>query len=132
MDAAQAWVPTWAERRRILARDPMASVDGFHILVDATLRQLFGLRTCPNCPRCNHAEGGFPCQGLFGSNAMPGGGAFGRVDAYYVSIEAQKSTGSLHAHCQVFAQCLHQHAPLEEVFEIVRDDVHHRGEKIVE
>ena len=132
LEAAQAGVPSWAERRRILARDPMASVDGFRILVDATLRHLFGLRTCPNCPRCNHAEDGVPCQDLFGSNAKPVGGAFGRVDAYFVSIEAQKSTGSLHAHCQVFIQCLHQHTPLEEVFEVVRDDVQGRGKKIVE
>eukprot|EP00959_Pyramimonas_sp_CCMP1952_P333029 6973593-Pyramimonas_sp.AAC.1 len=63
---------------------------------------------------------------------MPGGGAFGRVDAYYASIEAQKSTGSLRAHCQVFIQCLHQHTPLEEVFEIVREDAQDRGKKIVE
>ncbi|CAK0800914.1 unnamed protein product, partial [Prorocentrum cordatum] len=56
MDAARAGVPSWAERRRLLARDPMASVDGFRIIVDATLRHLFGLRTCPNCPRCNHAQ----------------------------------------------------------------------------
>eukprot|EP00959_Pyramimonas_sp_CCMP1952_P176136 3680574-Pyramimonas_sp.AAC.1 len=62
----------------------------------------------------------------------PWGVAFGRVDAYYVSIEAQKSTGALHAHCQVFIQCLHQHTPLEEVFEIVRDDVESRGKQIVE
>ena len=39
-----------------------------------------------------------------------------------MSIEALKSTGSLHAHCQAFIQCSHQHTPLEEVFEIVRDD----------
>eukprot|EP00959_Pyramimonas_sp_CCMP1952_P434197 9092341-Pyramimonas_sp.AAC.1 len=49
-------VPTWAERRKILARDPMASVEGFRVIVDATMRHLFGVRTCPNCPRCNHSE----------------------------------------------------------------------------
>ena len=44
------------------------------------------------------------------------GGVFGRMDAAYVTIEAQKSTGSLHAHCQCFVQCLHQHTALEEIF----------------
>ena len=47
------------------------------------------------------------------------GGVFGRVDAVYISVEAQKSTGSLHAHCQVFVQCLHQHTPLTEIFQMV-------------
>ena len=41
------------------------------------------------------------------------------MDAAYISIEAQKSTGSLHAHCQVFVQCLHQHTPLAEIFQLV-------------
>eukprot|EP00959_Pyramimonas_sp_CCMP1952_P237012 4953239-Pyramimonas_sp.AAC.1 len=109
----------------------MASVDGFRILVDATLRRVFGVRTCPHCPRCNRAEETEPCQDLFGGNADLGGGAFGRVDAYYVSIEAQKSPGSLHAHCQVFIQRLHQHTPLAEVFRLVCDDVDGRGQQIV-
>jgi hypothetical protein len=46
------------------------------------------------------------------------GGVFGRMDAAYVTIEAQKSTGSLHAHCQCFVQCLHQHTALEEIFRL--------------
>ncbi|CAK0893135.1 unnamed protein product [Prorocentrum cordatum] len=57
MAAGEAEVPPWNERRRILARDPMASVDGFRILVDAALRHLFGVRICPNCPRCNEESG---------------------------------------------------------------------------
>ena len=40
------------------------------------------------------------------------------MDAAYVTIEAQKSTGSLHAHCQCFVQCLHQHTALEEIFQL--------------
>ncbi|CAK0846477.1 unnamed protein product [Prorocentrum cordatum] len=40
MAAGEAEVPPWNERRRILARDPMASVDGFRILVDAALQEL--------------------------------------------------------------------------------------------
>ena len=123
MAAILSQVPSWAERRMVLARDPMASVEGFRVIVDATMRHLFGLRTCPNCPRCSHSEQMSPCQDLFGSNAAPEGGVFGRVDACYVSIEAQKSTGALHAHCQVFVQCLHQHTPLDRIFELVRKNV---------
>ncbi|CAK0853990.1 unnamed protein product [Prorocentrum cordatum] len=35
MATGEAGVPPWNERRRILARDPMASVDGFRILVES-------------------------------------------------------------------------------------------------
>ena len=63
---------------------------------------------------------GTPCQDLFGSSATAEGGVFGRIDAGYTSIEAQKSTGSLHAHSQLFVQCLHQHTPLREVLEAIR------------
>ena len=51
---------------------------------------------------------------MFGSHAKPEGGILGRVDAVYMSIEAQTSTGSLHAHSQVVVQCLHQHTCLSE------------------
>ena len=51
---------------------------------------------------------------------MAEGGIFGRIDAGYTSIEAQKSTGSLHAHSQLFVQCLHQNTPLAEVLERIR------------
>lgn len=61
-----------------------------------------------------------PCQDLFGSNAYPEGGAFGRIDAGYTSIEAQNSTGSLHAHSQLFVQCVHQHTPLHEILAHLR------------
>jgi len=59
---------------------------------------------------------GCPCQDLFGSNAHPEGGIFGRIDAGFTSVEAQKSTGSLHAHSLLWLQCLHQHTPLAEIF----------------
>ena len=59
-------------------------------------------------------------SGPFRSSAEPEGGIFGRVDAIYTSIEAQKSTGSLHAHSQVFVECLHQHTPLSEVMCLVQ------------
>ena len=43
------------------------------------------------------------------------------MDAAYITIEAQKSTGSLHAHGQCFVQCLHQHTPLQEIFSMAEE-----------
>ena len=110
-------LPTWEQRRKTLARDPLASVDGFRVLVLLVMEHLFGLHVCGACPECNLATSPYsPCQDEAGSNATLMGGVFGRMDAAYVTIEAQKSSGSLHAHCQCFVQCLHQHTPLEEIF----------------
>jgi hypothetical protein len=62
------------ERRRILARDNLASVDGFRTLVLATHEYLFGMRVCPYCPDCNNGENSTQCQDFVGSNATPEGG----------------------------------------------------------
>ena len=125
-DAILNQIPTWSERRRLLARDPLASIDGFHTMVHVVYKYIFGMRVCPNCPRCNVS--GEPCQNMAGSSAEAEGGVFGRVDACLTSIEAQKSTGALHAHSQVFVQCLHQHTTLRHVFEVIRQ----KGSQIVE
>ena len=112
-------LPTWEQRRQAMARDPLASVDGFRVLVLLVMEHLFGLRVCTQCPDCNLGSSPHtPCQDERGSNATLVGGVFGRMDAAYVTIEAQKSTGSLHAHCQCFVQCLHQHTGLEEFFQM--------------
>ena len=118
-------LPAYDERRRILARDSLASVDGFRTLVLAAYEYLFGMRVCPYCPDCNNGENSTPCQDLFGSNATPEGGIFGRIDAGYTSIEAQRSTGSLHAHSQLFVQCIHQHTPLAEILNILKEQQGH-------
>ena len=110
-------LPDYDARRQILATDSLASVDGFRIMIQLTFQHLFGMKFCPKCPTCNHESSDNPCQDLFGSNATAEGGIFGRVDAVYTSIEAQKSTGSLHAHSQVFVQCLHQHTNIYQIME---------------
>ncbi|CAL1148725.1 unnamed protein product [Cladocopium goreaui] len=109
---------SWAERREVLARDPLAAVDGFRALTHLMLKHLFGVRICPFCPDCNRFPGLEPCQDLRGSNAETSGGIFGRVDAVYISLEAQKSTGGQHGHMQVFVQCLHQHTSLADIFKL--------------
>ena len=111
-------LPSYDERRQILATDSLASVDGFRTMVQLTLQHLFGVNYCPICPDCSQSED--PCQDMFGSSATAEGGILGRVDAVYTSIEAQKSSGSLHAHSQVFVQCLHQHTTLWEIVRKLR------------
>lgn len=81
------------------------------------------MRFCQNCPQCN--VGNSPCQDLFGSNAIAEGGFFGRIDAVFTSIEAQKSTGSLHPHSRLFIQCLHQHTSLHDIIAMLRQNSSH-------
>ena len=92
-------------------------------MVLLTLEHLFVLRFCDNCPQCNFD--GCPCQDLFGSSATAEGGIFGRIDAVFTAIEAQKSTGSLHAHSQLFIQCLHQRTSLHDVIAMLRHNCSH-------
>ena len=105
-------LPLYDERRALLARDPLACAEGFRTLVMLTLRHLFGVRYCPDCPNCARSDR--PCMDAFGSNATAKGGIFGRIDAIYGAIECQKS-GSLHLHTQAFVQCYHQFRPLSEL-----------------
>ena len=117
-DDMRETLPPHDVRRKILAGDALASVDGFRIMVLLTFEHLFGLRFCHNCPQCNVDTS--PCQYLFGSSATAEGGLLGRIDAVFTSIEAQKSTGSLHAHSQLFIRCLHQHTSLHELIQQLR------------
>ena len=114
-------IPGYDDRRALLARDPLASVDGFRTLCLLAYKYLFGMRVCPACPDCNNKESGSgaPCQDIFGSNATPEGGVFERADGGFTSIEARKTAGSLHAHSQLHVQCLHQNTPLREIFNSV-------------
>ena len=117
-DDLPSFLPTYDQRRHILATDALASVEGFRVMLQLTLQHLFGVNDCPNCPDCSH--GANPCQDLFGSSARAEGGIFGRVDVVFTSLEAQTSKGSLHAHSQVFVQCLHQHTPSWEIVKQLR------------
>ena len=120
VDDVNGHIPTYDQRRRILATDSLAPVEGFRVMIELTLTHLFGINYCVNCPNCSESDS--PCQDLFGSSARAEGGIFGRVDAVFTSIEAQKSSGSLHAHSQVFVQCLHQHQPLWEIASKLEED----------
>ena len=82
-------------------------------MVHLPFSHLFGMMRCQNCLECSPSSE--PCQDMFGSSATSEGGMLGRVDAVYTPIEAQQSTGSLHAHSQVVFQCLHQHTRLSEM-----------------
>ena len=119
MDTLEMRCPNWEERRRILARDPLATVDGFRVTMLLVLRHLFGMNVCLDCPDCNCRA--LPCQDARGSNATVNGGIFGRCDAAYVAIEFQKSQGSPHGHIQLFVQCLHQHETVQDIFAMVEE-----------
>ena len=85
-------VPTHDERRRILATDSLALVEGFRVMVLLTLQHSIGMNFCVNCPHCCESE--TPCVDLFGSCALSEGGIFGRVDAVVTSLEAKKKHGA--------------------------------------
>ena len=119
-------LPSYEDRRKVMSSDAFASVDGFRATVLLTYEHLFGMRLCNHCPNCSSSPH-TPGQYLFGSNAESDGGIFGRIDAGYSSIEAQNYSGSLHAHSQLFVQCLHQHTSLREILAMVRKD----GDEIV-
>ena len=128
VDDMRKALPPYDVRKKILAGDALASVDGLRIMVLLTFEHLFGLRFCPNFPDCN--VGSNACQDLFGSSATAEGGLFGRIDAVFTSIEAQKSTSSLHAHYQLFYQCFHQHTSLHDMTSMLRKHGTHMLYKI--
>ena len=103
------------QRKAILARDPLACVYGFHVLVGLIFRHIFGLHFCPRCPDC--AASSTPCMDAFGSSSTAVGGVFGRVDAVYGSLECQKS-GAYHMHAQLFVECYHQFTPLQDLMRL--------------
>ena len=49
-----AEVPAYDERRAILARDGLASVDGFRAICLLVATHLWGVRVCGHCPDCNN------------------------------------------------------------------------------
>ena len=75
-DDVTGFIPTHDQRRRILAADSLASVEGFRVMVELTLQHLFGMNYCSNCPNCS--ESPCPCQDLFGSSAHAEGGILNR------------------------------------------------------
>ena len=88
LEELRARVPAYDDRRAMIARDALASVDGFRVIMYLALEYLVGIRICDKCPDCNNGENNTPCQDLFGSSATPEGGVFGRADGVCISIEA--------------------------------------------
>jgi hypothetical protein len=78
-----------------------------------------GVRVCPMCPNCSHGDANNGCQDLFGSNTFAEGDIVGSADGVCISIEAQKSAGSLRGHSQLRVQCVRQNKPLSEVMTAV-------------
>ena len=64
-------LPCHDARKRILATDVLASVNGFRAMVQLTFQHLWGIDFCQNCPDSNTSA--TPCQDLFGSSATSEG-----------------------------------------------------------
>jgi hypothetical protein len=119
IDSLLGQLPPSDERRAILAKDPLASVYGFRMLMKLTLSTLFGVRVCSNCPNCNLKPGG--CVDAYGSVATAEGGIIGRTDAYYISIENQKED-DLHGHGLFWPQCVFRQQALVEIAETLQNE----------
>ena len=119
VDALIDTLPNTDVRRKILAKDPLASVYGFRLLCKITLSALFGGRVCSKCPECNHGEHG--CVDMFGSVAKAEGGISGRMEAFYGSIENQKED-SQHLHTMIWLQSMYQQKTLIEIAQMIRDN----------
>ena len=52
------WLPDYDDRRTLLARDGLASVEGFRLSILLVYEHLFGMRVCFHCPQCNNRQRG--------------------------------------------------------------------------
>ena len=50
------WLPDYDDRRTLLARDGLGSVEGFRLSILLVYEHLFGMRVCFRCPDCNNRE----------------------------------------------------------------------------
>ena len=125
-------LPQYDVRQKWQSRDGLAGIEAFRIWILKVLPLLFGLRTCPFCPYCNHNEGkkdlGEPCQDVFGSNMLSCGGFCGGTDALSGAVEHQKD-GNPHFHGHAHIVNIWQHGSLAEVIKRVPD--HRQKEEIV-
>jgi hypothetical protein len=115
-------VPDLAVRRRILAKDPLAQVYGFRMIVQVLLRAMLGVRVCSDCPRCCESE--FPCMDSFGAVHEPEGGILGLVEAYAGAVEYQSGPGALHLHLLLFLKSTFQHRTPKEVLDHMGGRLH--------
>lgn len=111
-------LPDYDLRKLITSRDALCCADSFMVAIRVLVAQIFGLRMCPECPRC--ASSATPCMDMFGSNATAMGGCMGRVDALIGAVEAQKAEGALHLHFFVYPQMTHQFMTLAEIAELFK------------
>ena len=121
LDAILGALPNMQSRQKLLAKDPLATVYGFGILVRITLRALFGVRVCSECPDCNTSKTLPGCCDEFGSVGYPEGGMCGVIEAYHGSIEQQGATGSPHTHMSLFIARMHQHMKMRDIMDLVQE-----------
>ena len=50
------WLPDYDNRRAIVARDALASVEGFRMAILLVCEYVLGVRVCPLCPNCSYKK----------------------------------------------------------------------------
>ena len=118
-------IPQYDVRQRWQARDGLCGIEAFRVWILRVLPILFGIRMCPFCPDCNHAENFqdhsnfLSCQDIFGSSMMAIGGFCGGSDAIGGAVEHQHD-GNPHYHGHVHIVNVFQHNPLQTILEMIK------------
>ena len=113
-------LPEYDLRQKWQARDGLCGIEAFRIWILRVLPLIFGMRMCPFCPNCNHhdsIDGNLhcdPCQDMFGSNMLAGGGFCGGADAFGGAVEHQHD-GNPHFHLHMHLVNMYQHGTLQDV-----------------
>jgi hypothetical protein len=117
-------MPEYEARQRWQARDGLCGIEAFRVMTLLVFARIFGCRTCPFCPSCNHnSESSImksePCQDMFGSCMLPMGGYCGGADAFGGAVEHQHD-GNPHFHGFVHLVNIYQHNTLDDVARAIR------------
>ena len=113
-------LPAYEQRRVATARNPRAVIEAYRVEIYLRLAHVFGVRMCPQCPRCNSTGRG--CQDRFGSNRRPVGGSCGGMNALGGATEFQKY-GTPHFHGEGHIVCLYQFYTLQDIVRQIQSDV---------
>ena len=119
-DAISIDLPEYDLRQKWQSRDGLCGIEAFRIWILRVLPLIFGMRTCPFCPQCNHSDRKDdplhcnPCQDMFGSNMLACGGFSGAAEAFGGAVEHQHD-GNPHFHCFVHLVNIYQHGTLQDV-----------------
>ncbi len=111
-DTVSIDLPEYDLRRAHTAQDPHAVVQAYKLEVYLRLATLFGIRMCPDCPRCTKSR--LPCRDMFGSDMRSCGGTVGGAMAMNGGTEHQ-GHGTPHLHLNFHLASVYQHGTMQDV-----------------